>query len=144
MTPEDAAAWSLSRLNTALYHHYDRREHDAVLEFFAPDALYELRGRKMRGHAEILDGLNARPRPEQTTRHIVAATHFHAIGDTTAQGTITLLGYGGPTPTGPEPAPYTARNGGHIFELTDNYRLDKGRWKITQRIARQILVPISD
>ncbi|MFJ9590683.1 nuclear transport factor 2 family protein [Streptomyces acidicola] len=89
--------------HTALYHHYDRLEYDAVLEFFAPDALYELRGRKIRGRAEILDVLNARPGPEQTTRHIVATQHFHAIGDTTAQGAITLLGYRGPRHNAPPP-----------------------------------------
>jgi hypothetical protein len=66
MTPEDATAWALTRLNTALYHHYDRREHAAVLEFFAADALYEVHGRELRGHTEILEELNARPGPEVT------------------------------------------------------------------------------
>ncbi|MFI9170213.1 nuclear transport factor 2 family protein [Streptomyces lincolnensis] len=141
MTREDATAWSLSRLNTAFYHHYDRREHDAVLGFFTPDALYELRGRRLRGHAEILDVLNARPGPEQTVRHILGATHFHTIGDTTARGTITVLGYGGHPPTEPGPAPYPVASGGHIFELADHYRLDNGRWKITHRTAHQVLTP---
>ncbi|MCZ0999514.1 nuclear transport factor 2 family protein [Streptomyces mirabilis] len=141
MSPEDTTAWSLARLNTALYHHYDRRDYDAVLEFFAPDAVYELRGRRMRGHAEILDALHERPGREQTTRHIVAATYFHAVSDTTAQGTITLLGFGGPTPTGSGPAHYASANGGHIFELADHYQLDNGRWKITHRTAHPILAP---
>ncbi|MBA2810578.1 nuclear transport factor 2 family protein [Streptomyces sp. KM273126] len=142
MTPEDTTAWALARLNTALYHHYDRLEYEAVLEFFAPDAVYELRGQRLCGHAKILDVLNERPGPEQTTRHIVTATHFHTVGETTARGTITLLGYGGPTPTEPGPAPYTAATGGHIFELADHYRLDHGRWKITHRTAHPILAPI--
>ncbi|WP_405745454.1 nuclear transport factor 2 family protein [Streptomyces canus] len=145
MTNEDATAWALARLNTAFYHHYDRREYDAVLEFFAPDALYERLGQKIRGHAEILDLLNARPGPEElTARHIMGATHFHTIGDTTAQGTITLLGYGGRPPTESGPAPYTVATGGHIFEQADHYRLDDGHWKITHRTLHQILTPISD
>ncbi|MFE3032976.1 nuclear transport factor 2 family protein [Streptomyces canus] len=142
MTPEDTTAWTLSRLNTALYHHYDRREHGTVLQYFASDAVYELRGHRMRGHAEILDVLNARPGRELTTRHLVAAQHFHTIGETTARGTITLLGYAGPTPTEPAPALYAAANGGHIWELADHYRLDSGHWKITHRTADQILTPI--
>ncbi|MFE9453991.1 nuclear transport factor 2 family protein [Streptomyces sp. NPDC006739] len=144
MSPEDATAWSLSRLNTAFYHHYDRREHDAVLEFFTPDALYEVHGRRLHGHAVILDAINARPGPEQTIRHIMGATHFHTVGAATAQGTITVLGYGGLTPTEAGPAPYTVATGGHVFELTDHYRLDNDRWKITHRTARQILTPVHD
>ncbi|WP_211370766.1 hypothetical protein [Nonomuraea turkmeniaca] len=31
MTPEDATAWSLARLNQAFFHHYDRRTYDALL-----------------------------------------------------------------------------------------------------------------
>ncbi|WP_432194334.1 nuclear transport factor 2 family protein [Streptomyces sp. bgisy027] len=141
MTREDATAWALSRLNTAFYHHYDRRQHDAVLGFFTSDAVYELRGLRMQGHTEILDGLNARPGPEQTIRHIIGAAHFHTLGDTTAQGIITVLGYGGITPTEPGPAPYTMESGGHIFELVDHYRLEKGRWRISHRTGRQILTP---
>ena len=36
MTPEDATAWSLARLNTLFFHHYDRREYDEVLDLFTP------------------------------------------------------------------------------------------------------------
>lgn len=144
MTPEHAAAWALSRLNTS-FHYYDRRQHDAVLEFFVPDAAYELRGRRMmQEHAEILDALNARPKSDELTgRHIVAATYFHSADDSTAQGTITLLGYGGCPRTELGPAPHTVATGGHIFELADHYRLDDGGWKITHRTARQTLTPIS-
>jgi hypothetical protein len=70
MTPEDATAWSLARLNTLFFHHYDRREYDEVLDLFTPDARYEVHGQKLRGHAEILDVLNARPGPELTARHL--------------------------------------------------------------------------
>jgi hypothetical protein len=66
MTPEDANAWSLARLNTLFFHHYDRREYDEVVELFTPDARYEVHGQKLRDHAEILDVLNARPGPELT------------------------------------------------------------------------------
>ncbi|MFF5521724.1 nuclear transport factor 2 family protein [Streptomyces coeruleorubidus] len=119
MIPEDATAWSLSRLTTAFHHHYDRREHDAVVELFTRDALYEMGGRGLRGHAEILSVLNARPQPEQTVRHIMGATHFHAIGDISAQGAITVLGYGAPTPTEPGPAPYPAAAGWRAHLGTD-------------------------
>ncbi|WP_060887921.1 nuclear transport factor 2 family protein [Streptomyces caniscabiei] len=146
MTPEDATAWALARMNTALYYHYDRREYDAVVEFFAPDALYDLHGRKVRGRAEILEVLNARPgAAELTARHSLTAQHFHTIGDTTAQGSLTLFGYGGLTPVEPDGyASYTPANGGHIFELTDHYGLADGRWTITQRTARRILAPATD
>ncbi|MFF7446045.1 MULTISPECIES: nuclear transport factor 2 family protein [unclassified Streptomyces] len=145
MSPEDATAWSLSRLNTAFYHHDDRREHDAVLELFASDALYEVHGRTLRGHAEIPHALYARPGPEQqTSRHIPGVTHFRTVGAATAQGTIPLLGYGGLTPTGPGPAPCTVATGGHIFELSNHYQLGSGSWKIAHRTARQILTPVRD
>ena len=49
MTPEDATAWSLARLNTLFFHHYDRREYDEVLDLFTPDARYEVHGQKLRG-----------------------------------------------------------------------------------------------
>ncbi len=144
MTPEDAAAWALARLNTAFFHHYDRREYDAVLDLFAPDARYEVHGRTLRGHAEILDVLNARSGPEQTIRHLVASQHFHTITDTTAQGAITLIAYSGPTPAGEGPARYPAATAGHIVELTDHYRAEHGRWKIAKRSVDMILAPATD
>jgi hypothetical protein len=91
MTPEDATAWALTRLNTALYHHYDRREHAAVLEFFAADALYEVHGRELRGHAEILEELNARPGPEVT---VGAEPRPHP------RGQLLLFGAGAAGPAG--------------------------------------------
>ena len=91
MTPEDATAWALTRLNTALYHHYDRREHAAVLEFFAADALYEVHGRELRGHVEILEELNARPGPEVT---VGAEPRPHP------QGQLLLFGAGAAGPAG--------------------------------------------
>ncbi|MBD9727336.1 nuclear transport factor 2 family protein [Streptomyces caniscabiei] len=144
MTSEDATAWSLARMNTAFWYHYDRLEYDAVLEFFAPDALYDLHGRKLRGRAEIRDVLDARPGPEMTARHILTAQHFHTISDTTAQGSLTLLGFGGPTPAEPGHTSYTPTTGGHIFELTDRYALADGHWTITHRTARKILAPALD
>jgi len=54
MISDDAIAWSLARLNTAFVHHYDRREYDEVLAMFAPDAVYEVRGRALHGHADVL------------------------------------------------------------------------------------------
>jgi hypothetical protein len=141
MTPEDATAWSLARLNTAFFHHYDRREYDELLQLFAPDARYEVHGRKLRGHAEILDVLHARSGPEMTIRHLVTSQHFHSIGDSTAQGTVTLLAYAGPTPADEGPALYPAANAGHIVELNDHYRLDNGHWKITHHAVHPILAP---
>ncbi|MFB4285617.1 nuclear transport factor 2 family protein [Nonomuraea sp. MTCD27] len=142
MTPADATAWSLARLNQAFFHHYDRRTYDALLDLFTPDALYEVHGRSLHGHAEIRDLLNARLGPELTIRHLVTSQHFHTITDTTAHGTVCVIAYAGPTPTGEGPAPYPAENAGHIVELADNYRLDDGHWKITHRTAHQILTPI--
>jgi hypothetical protein len=139
--PEDATAWSLARLNTLFFHHYDRREYDEVLDLFTPDARYEVHGRKLRGHAEILDVLNARPGPELTARHLITNQHFHTIGDATAQGTVTLIGYGGPTPADEGPAPYPVAKTGRVVELNDHYRLDNGHWKITHRTAQPILAP---
>ncbi|MGX1675581.1 nuclear transport factor 2 family protein [Streptomyces sp. NPDC055400] len=141
MTPEDAAAWSLARLNDAFFHHYDRREYDGVLDLFAPDAQYDVRGRRLNGHAEILELLNARSGPELTVRHLVTSQHFHAIDDTTAQGTITLIAYAGPTSTDGGPALYPDTQAGHIVELTDHYRAEDGRWKIAQRSVDMILAP---
>ncbi|MDT0321940.1 nuclear transport factor 2 family protein [Streptomyces millisiae] len=141
MTPEEATAWSLTRLNTAFFHHYDRREYDALLAFFAPDAVYEVRGRTLRGHTEIRGLLNTRPGPEQTIRHLLTNQHFHTFGDTTAQGTITLIAYGGPTPTGEGPARYQAANAGHLVELVDHYRLDDAHWRIAHRTVDMILAP---
>ncbi|MGW2650299.1 hypothetical protein ACWC2T_36715 [Streptomyces sp. NPDC001393] len=71
-------------------------------------------------------------------------THLHTIGDTTGQGAITGLGYGGLTPTGPGPTPNTVATGGRIFELADHYRLGNGQWRIAHRTARQILTPVHD
>ncbi|MFJ9247656.1 nuclear transport factor 2 family protein [Streptomyces sp. NPDC101776] len=144
MTPEEAAAWSLARLNTAFFHHYDRREYDELLELFAPDALYEVRGLKLRGHVEIREVLDARSGPEVTVRHLVTNQHFHTIADGTAQATVSLLAYGGPTPVDEGPALYPAANAGHIVELNDHYRLDNGHWKIAHRVVDTILAPASD
>ncbi|WP_406340511.1 nuclear transport factor 2 family protein [Streptomyces sp. NBC_01578] len=143
MTPEDTAAWALARINTAFFHHYDRREYDAVLDLFAPDAHYEVHGRRLRGHAEILDVLNARPGPEQTVRHLMAGQHFHTITDTTARGTVTVFAYAGPTSTDGGPARYLASNAGHIVELTDDYQAENGRWKIAKRSVDMILAPVT-
>jgi hypothetical protein len=141
MTPGDAAAWSPARLNTAFFHHYGRREYDELLQLFAPDALYEVRGRKLRGHAEIRDVLHARPGPEATVRHLLTSQHFHSIGDGTARGTVSVIVYGGPTPVEEGPAHYPAANAGHVVELNDHYRLDDGHWNITHRTAHTILAP---
>ncbi|MEV0640965.1 nuclear transport factor 2 family protein [Streptomyces sp. NPDC050619] len=141
MTPENAAAWSLARLNTAYFHHYDRRAYDELLQLFAPDAVYQVNGRKLRGHAEILEVLNARPGPELTVRHLVTNQHFHSIKDATAQGTVCGVVYGGPTSIDEGPAPYPVANGGHIVELTDHYRAENGHWKIAHRIVDMVLVP---
>ncbi|CAM5604708.1 SnoaL-like domain-containing protein OS=Streptomyces aurantiogriseus OX=66870 GN=GCM10010251_27420 PE=4 SV=1 [Streptomyces aurantiogriseus] len=100
-----------------------------------------MRGRKLRGHAEILDVLHARSGPEVTVRHLVTNQHFHSIGDRTAQGTVSLIAYGGPTPDGEGPALYPAANAGHLVELNDHYRLDNGHWKIAHRTAHTILAP---
>lgn len=143
MTPEDATAWSLARLNTAFFHHYDRREYDELLELFAHDALYEVHGRKVHGHAEILDVLNARSGPEVTVRHLVTSQYFHSIGDGTAQATVSLLAYSGATPADEGPALYPAANAGHIVELNDHYRLDNGHWKIAHRMVHPVLAPAS-
>ncbi|MFI6624655.1 nuclear transport factor 2 family protein [Streptomyces sp. NPDC050528] len=143
MTPEEATAWSLARLNTAFFHHYDRREYDKLLELFVLDTLYEVHGRKLRGHAEIRDVLNARPGPEMTIRHLVTSQHFHNIRDRTAEGTVSLLAYAGPTPADEDPARYPAENAGHVVELNDHYRLDNGHWKVTRRAAHVILAPAS-
>ncbi|MEV6588742.1 nuclear transport factor 2 family protein [Streptomyces acidicola] len=144
MTGEDATAWSLARLNTAFFHHYGRRDYEAVLDLFAPDALYELRGRSLRGRAEIKQVLDARPGPEQTIRHLVTNQHFHTIDGTTAQGTITLIAYGAPTPTGSGPGRYPTATAGHVVEVTDHYRADDGHWKIAHRTANEVLTPASD
>ncbi|WP_328875422.1 nuclear transport factor 2 family protein [Streptomyces sp. NBC_00287] len=144
MTPEDATAWSLARLNTAFFHHYDRREYDELLELLVPDARYEVRGRKLRGHAEIRAALNTRSGPEMTVRHLVTSQHVHSIGDGTAQGTVSVIVYAGPTPVGEGPARYPAANAGQLFEMNDHYRLDNGHWKITQRTAHPILAPATD
>jgi hypothetical protein len=141
MTPEEATAWSLARLNTAFFHHYDRREYDELLELFALDARYEVHGRKLRGHAEIRDVLNARSGPEVTIRHLVTSQHFHSIGDRSAQGTVSLIAYAGPTPFDEGPALYPAANAGHIVEANDHYRLDNGNWKITHRVVHMVLAP---
>ncbi|MGP3920582.1 nuclear transport factor 2 family protein [Nonomuraea sp. 10N515B] len=144
MTPEDATAWSLVRLNHAFFHHYDRRDYEALLELFTADALYEVHGRSLRGHAEIRDVLNARPGPELTVRHLATSQHFHTITDTTAHGTICVITYAGPTPTGEGPAYYPAENAGHIVELTDHYRTENGHWKIAHRTAAAILSPAAN
>lgn len=141
MTSEEATAWALARLNAAFSHHYDRREYDELLELFALDVLYEVHGRKLRGHAEILDVLNARSGPELTVRHLVTSQHFHSIGDGTAQGTVSLLVDGGPTPVDEGPALYPAANAGHVVELNDHYRLDNGHWKIAHRMVHTVLAP---
>ncbi|MEU6353586.1 nuclear transport factor 2 family protein [Streptomyces sp. NPDC047072] len=141
MTSEDATAWALARLNTAFFHHYDRREYEEALTLFAPDAHYDVRGQKLRGHAEILEALNARPGPEVTIRHLIANQHFHIIGDDTAQGTILLIGHGGPTPVDEGPALYPLTNSGHVVELDDHYRAENGRWTITHRTARILMSP---
>ncbi|MEU7864379.1 nuclear transport factor 2 family protein [Nonomuraea sp. NPDC049141] len=75
MNGEDATAWSLARLNHASFHHYARRTYDALLALFTPDALYEVHGRSLRGHAEIRDVLNARSGPEMTIRDLVTSDH---------------------------------------------------------------------
>ncbi|GAA4972696.1 ketosteroid isomerase-like protein [Nonomuraea thailandensis] len=143
MTPADATAWSLARLNHAFFHHYDRHAYDALLDLFTPDARYEVHGRSLRGHAEIRDVLNARSGPELTIRHLVTSQHFHTITDTTAQATICVIAYAGPAPTGEGPAHYPAENAGHIVELTDHYQAENGRWKIAHRTATAILSPAS-
>ncbi|MET9681063.1 hypothetical protein [Streptomyces coeruleorubidus] len=85
--------------------------------------------------------LHARPGPELTVRHLVTNQNFHGIGDGTAQATVSLLAYGGPTPVDEGPALYPAANAGQIVELNDYYRLDNGHWKITHRTAHTILAP---
>ncbi|WP_327669456.1 MULTISPECIES: nuclear transport factor 2 family protein [unclassified Streptomyces] len=121
--------------------HYDRREYDAVLDLFTPNARYEVRGRTLHGHAEIQDVLDARSGPEQTIRHLMTSQHFHTITDTTAQGTLTLIAYSGPTPTGEGPAPYPAATAGHIVEVTDRFQSERGHWKIAHRTVDMILAP---
>jgi hypothetical protein len=141
MTDEDAIAWSLARLNTAFIHHYDRREHDEVLALFAPNAVYEVHGRALHGHAAIKAVLDARPGPELTVRHLVTNLHFHTIGDGYAHGVSCLTAFVGPAAAGADPARYPAANAGHITQLTDRYALHEGRWKIAGRIAEKLLVP---
>lgn len=87
--------------------------------------------------------LSTRPGPEMTLRHLVTSQHFHSIGDTTAQGTVSVIAYGGPVPVDDGPSGYPAANAGHIVELNDHYRLDAGHWKITHRTAHPVLAPAS-
>jgi hypothetical protein len=141
MTGEDAVAWSLARLNTAFIHHYDRREYDEVLARFTPDAVYEVRGRALHGHADIKAALDARSGPELTVRHLVTNLHFHTITDTYAHGSSCLTAYAGPTSDGSGPARYPAANAGHIVQVTDRYTVHDGRWKIASRIAEELLTP---
>ena len=140
MTGEDAVAWSLARLITAFVHHYDRREYDQVLALFTPDAVYQVRGRALRGHAEIRAALDARPGPELTVRHLVTNLHFHTITDTQAQGSSCLTAYAGPT-AGVGPARDPAATAGHIVQVTDHYTVHEGRWRIASRTADELLVP---
>jgi hypothetical protein len=74
-------------------------------------------------------------------RHLVTNLHFHTIGDTAAHGVSCLTGYAGPTPADTGPARYPAANAGHIHQLTDRYTLHEGRWKISHRIAEELLAP---
>ncbi|WP_410611153.1 nuclear transport factor 2 family protein [Amycolatopsis sp. lyj-109] len=141
MTPEDAVAWRLARLNTAFIHHYDRREYDEVLAMFTPDAVYEVHGRVLHGHAAIKAVLDARPGPELTVRHLVTNLHFHTIGDNDAHGVSCLTAFAGPAPAGAGPARYPAANAGHIHQLTDRYARHDGNWKIAHRTAEELLVP---
>lgn len=141
MIGADAIAWSLARLNTAFIHHYDRREYEEVLSLFAPDAVYELRGRALRGRADIKAALDARPGPELTVRHLVTNLHFHTITDSSAHGVSCLTAYAGPAPTGTGPARYPAANAGHLVQVTDRYAVHDGRWKIAHRTAEELLVP---
>jgi ketosteroid isomerase-like protein len=141
MTADDAIAWTLARLNTAFIHHYDRREYDKVLAMFTPDAVYEVRSRKLHGHADIKAALDARAGPELTVRHLVTNLHFHIIEDGYAHGVCCLTAYAGPTPADTGPARYPAANAGHIHQLTDRYALHDGRWKIAHRIAEELLTP---
>jgi hypothetical protein len=52
-----------------------------------------------------------------------------------------VTAYAGPTPAGPGPARYPAATAGHIVQLTDRYTLHHGQWRISQRIAEDILAP---
>lgn len=141
MTDEDAIAWSLARLNTAFVHHYDRREHDEVLALFTPDAVYEVHGQVLHGHAAVKTVLDARPGPELTVRHLVTNLHFHTMGDSGTHGVSCLIAFAGPAAAGAGPARYPAANAGHIHQLTDRYARHDGRWKIAHRIAEELLVP---
>ena len=95
----------------------------------------------MHGHAAIKAALDARPGPELTVRHLVTNLHFHTIGDGYAHGTSCLTAFAGPSPAGAGPARYPAANAGHIHQVTDRYALHEGHWKITGRIAEELLVP---
>ncbi|MBE8523971.1 nuclear transport factor 2 family protein [Amycolatopsis sp. H6(2020)] len=140
----DAAAWILTRLNTAFAHHYDRREYDQVLALFTPDAIYEVHGQVLHGHAEIKTALDSRAGPELTVRHLVTNLHIHTIQEHTAHGVSYLTAYAGPTPADAGPARYPATHAGHIVEVTDRYAVHDRRWKIAHRVARDILVPATD
>jgi len=143
MISDDAIAWSLARLNTAFVHHYDRREYDEVLAMFAPDAVYEVRGRALHGHDDIRAALDARSGPELTVRHLVTNLHVHTIADGVAHGVSCLTGYAGPTPTETGPARYPAANAGHIIQVTDRYARHDGRCRIAHRITEELLAPAS-
>jgi ketosteroid isomerase-like protein len=115
----------------------DQRDYAACIDLFAEDAVFEHVTGPLKGRAEILAMLEARPL-NAVTRHMCTNIVVEALGSTEARGRsyVTLFrGTAAPGSDGPLPSEMPL-----VAEYQDRYVFVNGAWKIQHRKTSLIFV----
>jgi len=115
----------------------DQRDYAACINLFAEDALFEHVTGPLKGRAEILAMLEARP-VDAVTRHMCTNIVIEPLDDNRARGrsSVTLFrGTAAPGAAGPIPSERPL-----VAEYEDQYILVNGSWKILLRKTSLIFV----
>lgn len=117
------------------FHALDTRRHEAAVALMAENGVWQRQGRRLSGHNEILDALNARA-PERSTCHII--TNLRLVELTGERATVGyfLTAYESvPNEQGGAPRLVSIRECQDVLAETD------GGWRLAEKSSRRHLPP---
>lgn len=126
------------KLAIAYCYHADDYNHDAMVQLFAPDTLWESAKGPLRGHAEIKKYLESKARTSVGMHHL-CNTVIDVIDENHATGVSFFTFYTGPLPEGASPSPFAGptsagRYHDRFVKTADGWRFDSRRVEFTFRV----------
>ena len=131
--------WACTKLVHAFAYYMDQRRYDDLAALFTPEGVFDRVGQQLRGRREIVDALGKRPL-DQRIRHVTVGIHFARVATDEAAAVVYNASYVGRLDEPDKPSLY-AMSQPALLEFGDAFRRTPDGWRISERIARMVLVP---